>query len=228
MLGAAGNAAVSRRLARDKRPPSVADVKRLWVDKWTATMDAEDCGTVARRMAGLLGGVKYPPPKAMLKDDLIAATPEEEQAARSRGVKHSDRVFPGPPDVYRVYSGPADKLDAEFHLLRPGMLIYTAESLAWRDRARKLYRWHDRHMLMYGGGGIAYENFVPASSPRDISKDPTAYAGSLFSVGLAIYDPFEGVRKGDAADEFIVDMLNVRDDLAGRLDLLLETLPVQR
>jgi len=71
------------------------------------------------------------------------------------------------------------------------MLTYTAESLAWRDRARELYRWHDRHMLVYGGGGIAYENFVDARRPRDLTKDNAAYAGSLFSVGLALYDPFQ-------------------------------------
>jgi hypothetical protein len=222
---AAGNAAVSRQLARDKQPPTAADVKDLWVEKWTSALRDEDCGTVARRMAGLLGGRTRPPAKAMLKDDLIAATPKEVDEARSRGVKHGDRLIDGDPAMYRVYGGTADSLDATFHVIRPGMLIYTAESLAWRDRARKLYRWHDRHMLMYGGGGIAFENFVDAKRPRDLTKDHTAYAGSLFSVGLAIYDPFEGLRKDTKVDDFIADMLSAGDDVTSRIERLLDKLP---
>jgi hypothetical protein len=223
----AGNAAVCRQLARDKQPPTAADVKDLWVDRWTSAMVAEDCGTVARRMAGLLGGDKYPAPKAMLKEDLVNATPKEVEEAQSRGTKYSDRLVDGDPARYVVYSGMAGSLHADVHPILPGMLMYTAESLAWRDRERELYRWHKRHMLMYGGGGIAYENFVDARRPRDLTKDNVAYAGSLFSVGLALYDPFDDLRKKAMADEFIADMLRLGSALSSSLQRLLDKLPFQ-
>ena len=139
-------------------------------------------------------------------------------------VKHGDRLVgrdPGRvPRLQRHGGQPRRRVPRD----QAGMLVH-ARRTSPGATARTSSHWHDRHMLMYGGGGVAYENFLDAKRPRDLTKDHTAYAGSLFSVGLAIYDPFEGLRKDAKTDAFIADMLNVGDDLAGRLQLLLDKLP---
>jgi hypothetical protein len=188
----------------------------MWLDKWAAVKKRyPDCGSCARKMAQLLGG-QWSPPPLMLKDDLVEVEPYEEEEARSRGKKVVDKIVTSPsadrPDQYVVYAGKPGNLTAAFYPVLPGMLVYTAENLAWRDPVNKLYRWWDRHMMMYAGGGIAYENFRdpndPDWGPRNVSEDPIAYEkGSIFSVGLALYDPFEAQRGKAMVDEFITDML---------------------
>lgn len=209
------------RLTRSKRkPPRIKDVEKMWEEKYSEVYEKyPDCGSCARKMAQLLGG-QWSPPPLMLKNDLEKAEPYEEEEARSRGLKVVDKIVTSPsadrPDQYVVYAGKPGRLTVAFYPVLPGMLVYTAESLAWRDRRKKLYRWWDRHMMMYAGGGIAYENFRdpndpnPNNGPRNVSEDPIAYgSGSIFSVGLALYDPFEAQRGKAMVEEFIADMVGL-------------------
>jgi hypothetical protein len=186
----------------------------MWEAKWGGK--DEDCVAACRRISGELG-VKAPDkPLYRLKASEKSANNREWRDALSRGLKYPDKVVKVDQGEYlKVYSGRYErkgrKPTARLYPLLPGMLIYTAENLAWEDRSTRKYKWFDRHMMMYAGDGEVYENFRPPPRPED-TPDPhdTAYdtgprdlladtggayeSGTSFVVGLSIYDPFFELR----------------------------------
>jgi hypothetical protein len=207
-----GNRAVGR-LLRSPPPagrqlarwPTAADVKKMWKEKWeTEQLDDEDCADACNQIArwmGVKGGAGKPVFRISKDDDEATAT--EAAEAYSRGFKYRDRIVKIADDEFmKVHSGKGGKnvpTVRSFPLL-PGMLIYTAENAGWKDKEKKTYRWYLRHMQMYGGNGVVYENFRSPTNPRTLLEgDPDedkagAYNTGDFLVTLSIYDPFFSMR----------------------------------
>jgi len=220
---AIGNRGVNQLLRTAKRAPTPEEIARKWRRNWKGP--SEDCWKAATRITRLLGG-KFDKDKPLhrFKNDIKWTAPGEAEAARSRGLDHPDVFVDGLFGTFRVHSGRADQgggVDSSDVVLRPGMLIYTAENAGMENG--KL-RWTDRHMMMYAGDvddgrfvheNAVFENFVSPRQPRNLAAEKDgAYAQpdqdglSLFKrsfvVGLAIWDPFAHVRK-DPLTEVVGD-----------------------
>jgi hypothetical protein len=214
---------------RQAEPPSSKEIKNLWLDEWTPKTPDEKCTEVARRMARHLGGVTQDagtPVIRFSKHD-EDATAQEVAEAHSRGHKYRDRVLPN-TDTLVIHSGSAaagkKPKRTEFQLL-PGMLIYTAEDGGWKDKKLRTYQWYWRHMMMYAGKGVVYENWVNPSSSRNLWKPendhgvhPRSYK---FVAVLSIYDPFKEHR---AAALFKRQLKDTFLDVTGGVERTLETL----
>ena len=205
LQASAGNRAVQL-LMRQAEPPSRKHIKELWEKLWKFEMVNQECTEVARGMAKELGGVTRDagtPVVRFTKHD-ENATAKEVAEAHSRGrkkhkTKYFDKVRPN-TDTLVVHTGSAagrepDRM--EFQLL-PGMLIYTAEDGGWLNEAEGTYRWYQRHMMMYAGGGDVYENWVDADRPRNLWKPAYDHgvhpSDNKFLIVLAIYDPIKEHR----------------------------------
>ena len=132
------------------------------------------------------------------------ASRDEVAEAHSRGrekhkTKYFDKVLPN-TDTLVIYTGSAagkEPSRTEFRL-QPGMLVYTAEDGGWMDEAAGTYRWYWRHMSMYAGDGIVYENWRNPDKRRNLWKrkdDQGVHPGdNKFFIVLSIYDPFKEHR----------------------------------
>jgi len=208
--------AVQQRAARSASPcgsgpvlarwPSAEDVRKVWEEHWKPDdLDKRDCVVACNHIAKQMGvdDASGQTPLFRISKDNDEATPTEAKQAYSRGFRYRDRVVTdGAHEYLRVYSGVPPKHKIRRYPLLPGMLIYTAESAGWKDKERGTYRWYLRHMQMYGGNGVVYENWLSPTEPRgprtllegaDSEDKDGAYGrsgGSKFVVTLAIYDPF--------------------------------------
>lgn len=208
-----GNRAV-RALLRQPQEPTSADVLSKWKTHWwDYETKKEDCRAATRRIAKLMGGTdinlkdlkgRYMP-LYRLKPDEERATKQEVKDAYNRGRHYPDEVITGWPfDSFKAYSGRRDNLSYRVYPLLAGMCIYTAEGAYPAVKSRLPSKWSQRHMMMYAGDGVVYENFRDPKvklERRNLTKPnptdwyaPYAHANASFFVGLSIYDPFSDLR----------------------------------
>ena len=198
-----GNRAFGRLLSRY---PDAKEVRRMWEEHWASDkLKDEDCARACSIIAHSMGIKAKSDPLFRVSRDDDAATPKEAKDAYSRGWKYRDRVQrDGAREVMKVHIGSAAKGAPKIrkYPLLPGMLIYTAESAGWKDEKKTTYRWYARHMQMYGGDGVVFENFVDPVDPRVLlegAPDEDEYGAyspktGRFLTTLSIYDPFAASR----------------------------------
>jgi hypothetical protein len=221
----AGNRATARLL---QRFPEAKDIDSFWSDL-VREVEAEnrkvkdlDCRAASDRVA-VIGNSrakrrKITPTRTALtgplyriSNDDLDATPTEAKEAHGRGWKVRDRVVSSfGRDYMKVHRGGADGATPtiEFYPLLPGMMIYSAEDVGWKDKKQGTYRWYLRHAAVYRSEGWIRENF--GAQRRNIKQGHPQEDRSLGAYGsddnpsflttLAIYDPFYAYRSKEEAD----------------------------
>lgn len=215
-----GNAAVARLL---QRFPDAGDIDTFWatlvkqVKKEKKLMEKVDCREAADRLAGIgrsvakRRGIKAN--RQPLNSNLLYriseadedAEPWEATEAHGRGWRVRDRVVSAfGRDYMKVFSGGAGGTQPRVHFypLLPGMMIYSAEDIGWKDKSKGTYRWYLRHAAVYAGGGWVRENFgaqrrnIKQGDPKEDTRlgayDPSDKP--KFLTTLAIYDSFYPYR----------------------------------
>lgn len=223
----AGNRATARLL---QRFPDTRDIDSFW-SELVRQVEAEnrkvgdlDCRAAANRVAGIgqakakhrgINARRSPLTGALyrISTDDLDATPAEAKDAYGRGWTVRDRVVSAfGRDYMKVHRGGAGGTTptVEFYPLLPGMMIYSAESVGWKDKKKGTYRWYLRHAAIYAGNGWVRENF--GAQRRNIRQGDPAEDRNLgawgadddpkFLTTLAIYDPFYPYRS-DAEEAWL-------------------------
>jgi hypothetical protein len=197
-----------RRQKLEAQYPNDPDKVEEEIDKFRI-----DCGAKARQVLLSLGGRRFNTTVVKGSWDPTYCRPEEGKQARSRyRAGKWDKIA---NDELHVFSGKGAAADPTTFPLKPGMRIYTAEKAKsfteeeierivakkkrkkakTRRKLRKLWRWENRHMVMYYGDGnnildsigLAYPN------PRPFPHNFYSEKAELFVV-LRVYDPFKDLR----------------------------------
>ena len=173
-----------------------------------------DCGVKARQVLLSLGGERH---KTVFRGKWHPdyCKPEEGKQARSRYKAGKwDKIN---SDTLYTYNGKGTTATETAFSLEPGMLIYSAEKARpfteeevekiakkkkgeeRREKTRKwlekIWRWENRHMVMYYGDGDKILDSVNLARPTPRSFPHNFYAeeAELFVV-LRVYDPFIDMR----------------------------------
>jgi hypothetical protein len=86
------------------------------------------------------------------------------------------------------------------------------------------YRWYQRHMSMYAGGGKVYENWLDPHGARDLWKlknQGVHPRDNKFFIVLSIYDPFQEHRAARFRRQLRDTFLDVRGGVGRTLETLI-------